>query len=451
MTANRTEQIIRNVEKHRQRIFDAHAYIWAHPETGYREWKTSAYLEAAFEELGYTIVKAGNIPGFYADLDTGRPGPKVLIMGELDSLICDGHPEAAESTHYVHACGHSAQAAALVGIAAALKEPGALEGLCGSVRLMAVPAEELIETGYRETLRQQGIIRYYGGKVEFMYRGYMDGVDIAFMFHTTSGDKSFSANRGSNGCITKNITFLGKAAHAGGSPQDGVNALYAASLGMTAINALRETFRDDDHIRVHPIVTKGGDAVNAIPATVTMESYVRGASVEAIAAANRRVNRALAGSAAAMGANVSLSDRPGYFPLHNNTVLMDIAHQAMARLVPEEEIALGSGWSTGCTDMGDISSVIPAIHPYCGGAVGTGHGADYFIADVEKACVLSAKCQVQLLNLLLAEDAHNAKRVLADRQTIYPTIQDYFASVDKLFMDKKAVQLCEDGTVTLDF
>lgn len=91
---NRTEQIIRNVEKHRQRIFDAHAYIWAHPETGYREWKTSAYLENAFEQLGYSLVKAGNIPGFYTDLDTGRPGPKVLIMGELDSLICDGHPEA---------------------------------------------------------------------------------------------------------------------------------------------------------------------------------------------------------------------------------------------------------------------------------------------------------------------------------------------------------------------
>ena len=448
---NRIEQIIRNVEKHRQRIFDAHAYIWAHPETGYREWKTSAYLENAFQELGYSLVKAGNIPGFYTDLDTGRPGPKVLIMGELDSLICDGHPEAAPGTNYVHACGHSAQAAALLGVAAALKEPGALDGLCGSVRLMAVPAEELIETGYRETLRQQGIIRYYGGKVEFMYRGYMDGVDMAFMFHTTSGDKSFSAGRGSNGCITKNITFLGKASHAGGSPQDGINALYAANLGIAAINALRETFRDDEHIRVHPIITKGGDAVNAIPATVTMESYVRGASIEAIAAVNRRVNRALAGAAAAMGANVLLSDRPGYFPLNNNTVLLDIAHQAMARLVPEEEIAIGSGWGTGCTDMGDISSVIPSIHPYCGGAVGTGHGADYKIQDVEKACVLSAKCQVQLLELLLTENAQRARQVLEDRQTVYPTIQDYFASVDQLFMDKKAVQTRDDGTMSLDF
>lgn len=83
--------------------------------------------------------------------------------------------------------------------------------------------------------------------------------------------------------------------------------------------------------------------------------------------------------------------------------------------------------------------------------MGTGHGADYRIQDVEKACVLSAKCQVQLLELLLSEGAQNAKRVLADRQTVYPTIQDYFSSVDQLFMDKKAVLLHEDGTVTLDF
>jgi amidohydrolase len=214
-----------------------------------------------------------------------------------------------------HACGHNAQCAALVGVAAALKTEGALSGLCGSIRLMAVPAEELIEVEYRESLRKQGIIKYYGGKVEFMRRGYMDGVDLAFMIHTTSDPKyDFLCNKGSNGCITKRVTYRGAAAHAGGSPHEGINALYAANIGMQAINSLRETFRDDDHIRVHPIVTRGGASVNIIPDEVRLESYVRGASTDCIAQANKKVNRALAAGAAALGSKILISDRPGILP-----------------------------------------------------------------------------------------------------------------------------------------
>jgi len=85
----RWELLLQNAEKHRQLICDAHDYIWEHAESGFREWKTSAYLENAFEKLGYTLTRAGNIPGFYTDIDTGRPGPKVLILGDLDSLMID--------------------------------------------------------------------------------------------------------------------------------------------------------------------------------------------------------------------------------------------------------------------------------------------------------------------------------------------------------------------------
>ena len=159
------------VDKHRDLILKTQDYIWKNPETGYREVKTNRWMEETFESLGYEIVRAGDIPGFYTVIDTGRPGPEVLV--ELDSLICREHPDADPETGAVHCCGHSAQCAALVGIAAALKEPGALDGLSGRIRLCAVPAEELIEIGYRSQLKKEGRIRYLGGKPEFLYRGYL--------------------------------------------------------------------------------------------------------------------------------------------------------------------------------------------------------------------------------------------------------------------------------------
>ena len=85
------KQLMEMVAKYESLIYDTADYIWKNPETGYREWKTSAYMEEHFEALGYTLTKAGNIPGFYADLDTGRPGPKIAILGELDSLIVGNH------------------------------------------------------------------------------------------------------------------------------------------------------------------------------------------------------------------------------------------------------------------------------------------------------------------------------------------------------------------------
>lgn len=452
MGKERYSQLLAMADKHRDMMLAAERHIWKHPETGYREWETEKYLAEAFEGLGYTLTRAGNIPGFYTDIDTGRPGPKLLIMGEMDSLIVDNHPECDPKTGYVHACGHHAQCAALLGLAAAYTEPGALDGLSGSIRLMAVPAEELIEIGFREGLRQQGVISYYGGKVELMYRGFMDGCDLAMMVHTAGrvGEHTYYIEDGANGCVAKNINFLGVSSHAGGGPHRGVNALYAASIAMQAANSLRETFRDNEHIRFHPIITRGGGAVNAIPHDVMMESYVRGANLEAIVRENRKINRALAASAAAFGANVMLCDRPGYMPLDNNSAMTKLALSAIGEAMDPGKIGSG-GWMTGCTDMGDISQVMPALHPYCAGAAGTGHGNDYHIEDPETAVVGSCKFQLVLAEALLTNGAAGAKDVIANSKPTFASKEEYFKTANSLFLDKKAVTYNEDGTVTLDF
>ncbi len=451
ISTERANQLKEIVASQREVMFSAADYIWKHPETGYREWKTHAYLAEEFKKLGYELVEAGNIPGFYTDIDTGKPGPKLLIMGELDSLIVSTHPDCDPETGYVHACGHHCQVSALLGIAAALKQPGAMDSMSGSIRLMAVPAEELIEIGFREELRKQGVIKYFGGKVEFMHRGYMDGCDIALLVHTGGGDHpSIALTPGSNGCVTKNINFVGVSAHAGGSPHLGVNALYAASQAMNAANALRETFQEKDTIRFHPIITKGGGAVNVIPNDVRMESYVRGASLEAIKEANTKINRALAASAAAMGANVVLKDRPGYTPLENEEQLYDLTCEIVKQCFGEDAL-VKRGRSTGCTDMGDVSAVMPTVQPYASGACGVGHGSDYRIADPESALVMSAQYQVLMAEALLSNNAELGKKIIQNAKLRFSSMEEFFHAIDGLFLDKEAVKQNEDGTITLDY
>ncbi|MBQ3865347.1 MAG: amidohydrolase, partial [Clostridia bacterium] len=444
-----SQRLTRAIEEKKQTVLDAERYIWKHPEAGYKEWKTHAYLKEQFEKLGYTVTELGNIPGFYADVETGRPGPRIAVFGELDALIIPGHPESDPETGCVHACGHNCQTAGLLGVAIALKAPGALDGLSGSVRLIAVPAEECIDTDFREDLRAKGIIHYLGGKLELIYRGVLNDVDMAMMVHATS-KHVFSCEDGSNGFIVKKATFVGLSAHAGGSPHKGHNALYAATCAINAANALRETFRDADHIRFHPIITAGGSVVNAIPDHVVVDSYIRGATMEAILNANEKINRAFAGAAASMGCRVILEDQHGYAPRYNDPGLMEVFREAGSLFLDPDKIEMG-GWGAGSSDMGDVSTLMPAVHPNIGGVIGSGHGTDYFVNDPEMATVTSAKIQVCALAALLRDGASRALKILADKKVTYASREEYLAAVDSLTARYDAVQYGDDGSVKLKF
>ncbi|HSL50201.1 MAG TPA: peptidase dimerization domain-containing protein, partial [Candidatus Deferrimicrobiaceae bacterium] len=270
-------------------------------------------------------------------------------------------------------------------------------------------------------------LEFLGGKPELLRLGHFDDVDLAMMIHTTSQPdmKKAGVAASNNGCIVKTVRYIGRASHAGGAPHLGVNALYAANIGLAAINALRETFRDEDSIRVHPIITHGGSQVNVIPGEVRLETYVRGKTVEAILDANRRVDRALRAGALALGAQVEIETLPGYLPLFNH---MGMAQQfkgnAAALLGPDQ--VTESGHRSGSTDMGDISHVMPTLHPYMGGATGGGHGADYAIADPKLAYVEPAKQLALMAVDLLWGDADAARDILkAWRPRM--TKEEYFA------------------------
>lgn len=430
------------VESYRELILEAERYIWANPETGYKEFKTSNYMAENFRKLGYDITLADGITGFYTVVDTGRAGPEILILAELDSVICPAHPESDKETGAVHSCGHNAQCAALLGVAAALKNEKILESLCGKIRLCAVPAEELLEIEYRSELRRQGKIKYFGGKSEFLSRGYFDGVDMAFMMHASH---HFATIPGAVGCIAKNVIYKGKAAHAGGAPWLGKNALYAASCGLNAVNAIRETFKECDLIRVHPIITNGGSMVNAIPEEVRIESYVRGKTNAAIDEANEKVNRAFTGAAYSLGVNVEIIDAPGYSPLTNDKNLLALAKEALRLALPEEELFEGTEFSTGSTDMGDLSMIMPVIHPYAGGSVGTSHGKDYYINEPEKATVKSAVWQVALLKMLLENGAERAKKIIDAFTPEFNSKEEFLAYQDSKWTSGDKIAYRESG------
>lgn len=448
------KQIVKNVENSRQMVLDAERWLWAHPQTGFTEWEANAYLTEKFEALGYTLTQAGNVPGFYTDIDTGKPGPALGIMGELDALDIANHPESVNGM--THCCGHHAQGAALLGVAAALKEPDALDGLCGKIRLMMVPAEEMIQLGFREQLRKEGTIQFFGGKIEMMRRGFYDGVDIAIMVHGgVAGENEkteFSCNSGNNGCIMKTVKFKGRSSHAGGAPHLGINAQYAAMLGMQAANNLRETFQEKDMIRFHPIVMGANCAVNIIPDEIVLESHVRAKTLAAIKKENVKLNRAMAGAALSMGAGVEISDRPGHSPAYHDPDLMKLIEQCCKDLTGEDTVDFDyDAWQTGTSDFGDVTQVMPGVQFTCMGASGTVHGIDYQVTDPERLCVNSAKAQLFVTDALLSNNAAAAKEIIKNYKPVYPSIKEYLESINGFILDKDVVQYDENGNVTIDF
>ncbi len=385
------------------------------PELGFKEFKTARLVEDTFRSMGLAPKGGLAITGVRADAPGhAGDGPTFALLGELDALVVPGHAFADPDTSAAHACGHNAQVAGMLGAAMGLLDAKAFDHLAGRVAFIAVPAEEYGDVAWRVAQRNEGRLEFLGGKPELLRLGHLDDVDMAMMIHATprTEEGQLAVPISNNGCIVKTVRYVGRAAHAGGMPHRGINALYAAQIGLAAINAIRETFRDEDTIRVHPIITHGGSQVNVIPADVRLEMYVRGKTVEAIANAEAKVDRALRAGALALGAKVEIETLPGYMPMHCDATLVERFRAVAAGLVGAEHVGT-IAHRTGSTDMGDLAQVMPIIHPYVGGARGTSHGADFEIADPELIYVTNAKALAGMVVDLLADRGAGAREVVA--------------------------------------
>ena len=224
----------------------------------------------------------------------------------------------------------------------------------------------------------------------------------------------------------KSVVFRGKAAHCG-RPWDGVNALSAVRLALSAVDMQRDTFKDEDCVRIHGIVQHGGSVVNIVPEEVKLEYQIRAMSPEAIRNASELFDRSMKGAAAAFGASVEIVTYPGYMPLYNEPELIRIHKSNLEIQRPGEEFA-DFGRRTSSTDMGDVSAIMPAMHPYTGGWTGIGHHESFHWTDDRETFVDPGKLLAMDVVDLLFGDAAEGRRIARIKPRF--TKSEYLAFLD---------------------
>jgi amidohydrolase len=307
--------------------------IHARPELRFEEHHAAAALEAFLGTQGFSVAAgvAGMDTAFLATRAFGEDGPTVGVFCEYDALPGLGH-----------GCGHNIIAAAGAGAAvsaARLLESRGVTG--GRIVVIGSPGEE-----------------GGGGKARLISAGALTGVDAAMMIHPAGFD---AVERPLLGRVSLEVTFAGRAAHAAGSPHEGLNALDAATLTLVSIGLLRQQLRPE--ARVHAIVIEGGEAVNVIPERSRLRVFVRSPDPEYLRGRlQTAVQDCARGAALATGTTVEIAETaPAYEPLNTSAVLAELAGPAFAA-VGREPIA--DPVAGGSSDMGNVSQILPAIHPY---------------------------------------------------------------------------------------
>jgi len=320
--------VIAKVEAQRRELRNLSLKIHSNPELGFKEVKAAAWLTQYLEKNGFSVERGVcELPTAFRG-SYGKGKPAIALVAEYDAL-----------PHLGHACGHNLIAGSSVGAAVAAK--AAIDRLGGSLQVIGTPAEEL-----------------YGGKVIMVERGAFDSLDAAMMVHPGSHNAAVTP---ALACIALEVEFFGRAAHAAGHPEAGINALEAMLLSFTAINSLRQHIKDK--ARIHGIITDGGDAANVVPAHSAGNFLVRADDDAYLDELKEKVLDCFVGGATATGARLEYRwGATRYAPMRNNMTLARLFKQNMQSL--GRRIPLSDpDRSFGSTDMGNVSQVVPGIHP----------------------------------------------------------------------------------------
>lgn len=307
--------------------------FYRNPETGLKEKRTSAAMQAFLREFGFTVTPgvAGMETAFRASYGSGKP--VLAILAEMDALPAVGH-----------GCGHNIAGTASIGAGAALST--ALKGVLpegrGTILVLGTPAEELGK-----------------GKIEMIKAGVFDGVDAAMMVH---GSSKRTVVKHFLGLSRVNFVFHGRSSHASAYPEEGINALDGVILTFNGISALRQHFKPD--VRVHGIITDGGKAPNIIPERAEASFYVRSNDLKELDAVKQRVINCASGAATATGCTLEVKEVGDLnAPMKLNGAFCDAYRRALEHLGLKED-AQPPEKNVGSSDIGNVSQIIPTIHPH---------------------------------------------------------------------------------------
>jgi metal-dependent amidase/aminoacylase/carboxypeptidase family protein len=326
----------------------------------------------------------------------------------MDALPTPGAPGGM-----AHSCGHHAQCAVMVQVFKALAAAQIPEKEGINLIFVGAPAEEYVDLARRAQLKAEGQIHYLSGKQELIRLGVFDRPCVVLKYHSMedSEARELTINGTLGGFMAKRAEFLGKPAHAGAHPEDGINALSAASLALQAIHAQRDSFKDEDHIKIHPILSEGGLVVNIVPSRAVIDTYVRGASPDAVAQAAKKVDRSFRAGALALGATLRISNTPGYQPFKPSPALGEVLGKAALEIEAPGKIDF-SDRSNASDDIGDVACLAPTCQLGCSGFSGTIHSKDFEPSDEERAYLRPARILAKAAEMLAINQGEAAKEII---------------------------------------
>ena len=324
------QQVVRHIDAHKDDLWTIATQLYENPELSFNEHDSVKLITDYLIKKGFKVDKGigGLDTAFRAFRKSNGNSPQIAFLAEYDALPTIGH-----------ACGHNLIAGAAVG--AGIGMLAVIDQLPGQINVIGTPAEE-----------------GGGGKRIMVDAGVFEDINAAMMFHPASKNM---VTRGSLASLRLQIEFFGQTAHAAASPQEGINALDAMIMTFNAINAARQHLEIKD--RIAGIITHGGDAANIIPGYTSAEFSVRGESENRRAQVLEKVIICAKAAALATGCELKFEAMPGYSEIVPNPTLANLFSnnlESLGRLVsiPEPNERMGS------TDMGNVSKVVPAIHPY---------------------------------------------------------------------------------------
>jgi amidohydrolase len=401
------------------------------PETGFNEAKTGDILAGELAKKGISCERGLALTGIKASIGPSE-GPEIVLLADLDAL-----PTHGVEGGVAHSCGHYAQATIMLSVFLALADKRVPERESFRLSFVGAPAEEYVELETRLKLRDESKIRFLSGKQEMIRLGVFDKACCVLKYHSMSdsAERSATVNGTLDGFAAKRAVFIGKAAHAGAHPEDGINALNAASLALSAINAQRETFTEKDHARVHPILVEGGTVVNSVPERAVMEMYIRGADHKVIKSISGKVDRSLAAGAIAVGAGLAIQNTPGYQAFHPFGPLGILLGESARKFVPDNGIDFHDH-SFASDDIGDVATLCPTCQLGFSGFSGTIHGADFAPTEPLRAYMTPIRIFSDLV-LALGGNSGKAARGIRDRFVPAFSKEGYLALTESGFTQKR--------------